>query len=246
MKAMIFAAGLGTRFKPLTDTMPKALVNISGKPLLEHVILKLKEEGFREIIVNVHHFGEQIIQFLKSKDNFGIRIEISDERDRLLDTGGAIKKAAWFFEDDESILIHNSDILSDVNLAAIYNTHIKNKVAGTLVVNNRNTSRYLFFDKQNHLKGWINEMNGQIKSSSYFDEKVHKKLAFFGIHVLSRDVVHFMDKFPDKFSIIDLYLSICDKVVLKAYVADNNTMVDVGRIESIPTAEEFLKSRILL
>ncbi|MDD2474801.1 MAG: sugar phosphate nucleotidyltransferase [Dysgonamonadaceae bacterium] len=243
MKAMIFAAGLGSRFKPLTDTMPKALVPVLGKPLLEHVIEKLKANGFDEIIINIHHFGDQIIQFLESKDNFGIRIETSDERAKLLDTGGAIKKASWFFDNDESILIHNTDIFSDVDISHVFETHLKNKVMATLVVNNRDTSRYLFFDKSNNLKGWINEKNGEVKSSSDFNPLKHKKLAFFGIHVLSGEAIQYMKEFGDKFSIINFYLSICNKTDVRAYLADDSSMVDVGRLESLKKAEEFIKTQ---
>ena len=123
MKAMIFAAGLGTRLRPLTDSMPKALVPVNGKPLLEHIILKLKEAGFDEIIVNVHHFPDKIIDFLRSKNNFNIRIEVSDEREMLLDTGGAIKKAAYFFDDEKPFLVHNVDILSNLDLKEVYCQH---------------------------------------------------------------------------------------------------------------------------
>ena len=131
MKAMIFAAGLGTRLKPITDILPKALVPIAGKPLLEHVILKLKAVGFDEIIVNIHHFPNQIIEFLKANNNFGIRIEVSDERDELLDTGGGIRKAARFFDDGKPFLVHNVDILSNVDLKALYHQHIRNNSLAT-------------------------------------------------------------------------------------------------------------------
>ena len=141
MKAMIFAAGLGTRLKPMTDTIPKALVPIAGKPLLEHVILRLKEAGFDELIVNVHHFPDQIIDFLRANNNFGIRIEISDERDVLLDTGGAIRKAAWFFDDGKPFLVHNVDILSNLNLGDLYHQHLTTNPLATLVVSERDTFR---------------------------------------------------------------------------------------------------------
>ena len=243
MKAMILAAGLGTRLKPFTNSTPKALVPILGKPVIEHVILKLKNSGFNEIIINIHHFGDQIIEFIKSKNYFDIRIEFSDERDKLLDTGGAIKKASWFFEEDESILIHNADILSDVDLIDLYNNHILTKALATLVVNERKTSRYLFFDKHNNLRGWINEKDGETISSSDYNTSAHHKLAFFGIHILSRDAISYMKSFPDKFSIIDFYLSVCDKNSVHAFIANENCMVDVGKLESVSAAEEFLKLR---
>ena len=155
MKAMIFAAGLGTRLKPLTDHMPKALVPVAGKPMLEHVIEKLKASGFNEIVINVHHFGNQIIDFLKEKDNFGIQIWISDETEELLDTGGGIKKAAHFF--DEPFLVHNADILSNVNLKDLYEFHQASKNDATLLVSPRKTVRYLLFNEENRLCGWVNK-----------------------------------------------------------------------------------------
>lgn len=175
---MILAAGLGTRLKPFTNNTPKALVPILGKPVIEHVILKLKNQGFDEIIINIHHFADQIIDFIKSKNYFDIRIEFSDEREKLLNTGGAIKKASWFFDEDESVLIHNADIISDVNLSAVYNHHIQSKAMATLVVNERKTSRYLFFDHNNNLRGWINEQDGETISSSDYSSVNHNKLAF--------------------------------------------------------------------
>jgi len=134
MKAMIFAAGLGSRLKPLTDTMPKALVPVAGRPMLEHVILKLKASGFTEIVINIHHFGEQIIDFLKANNDFGLTLHISDERDLLLDTGGGIRKARRFFENsDEPFLVHNVDILSDMNLKELYDFHLRNGSVATLL-----------------------------------------------------------------------------------------------------------------
>ena len=149
MKAMIFAAGLGTRLKPLTDHMPKALVPVAGKPILEHVIGKLKSSGFDEVVINVHHFADQIIDFLKAKDNFGIKIWISDETDELLDTGGGIQKAAPYF--DEPFLVHNADILSNVDLKALYDFHRTSGNDATLLVSPRKTVRYLLFDEKNRL-----------------------------------------------------------------------------------------------
>ncbi len=241
MKAMIFAAGFGTRLKPITNTIPKALVPVLGKPLLEHVIEKLKLAGFDEIIINIHHFGEQIIDFIASKDNFGIRIEFSDECERLLDTGGAIKKAAWFIKEDESILIHNVDILSDIDLAALYNQHIKNNSMATLVVSERETARYLLFDKSDRLQGWVNEKTGETKSPHPdFNYLNYQKLAFSGIHVISADALKLMEELPDKFSIIDFYLSICNKTNVQSYLSNESSMIDVGKLDSLKEAERFL------
>ncbi|MEA4809211.1 sugar phosphate nucleotidyltransferase, partial [Macellibacteroides fermentans] len=157
MKAMIFAAGTGSRLKPYTDHIPKALIPIDGKPMLEHIILKLKAAGFTEIIINVHHLGEQIIEFLAGKDNFGITIHISDERDYLLDTGGGIKHAAQFLQGDEPFLVHNVDIISNVDLKALYQHHLDTNPLATLLVSKRDTSRYLLFNKENKLSGWRNK-----------------------------------------------------------------------------------------
>ena len=164
MKAMIFAAGLGTRLKPLTDNKPKALVEVGGKTMLELVILKLKEAGFNEIVINIHHFGQQIIDYLKANNNFGLTIHISDERDYLLDTGGGIKKATPFLMGNEPFLVHNVDIFSNVDLRQLYENHLKSGATATLLVSQRKTARYLLFNKENKLCGWHNNETGEVKS----------------------------------------------------------------------------------
>ena len=238
---MIFAAGLGTRLKPLTDTMPKALVPISGKPLLQHVIEKLKTSGFDEIIINVHHFAEQIIDFVRANNNFGIHIAFSDERDKLLDTGGGIKKAAHFFNDGKPFLIHNVDILSDINLTKVYTIHQKNDAHATLLVSERKTSRYLLFDDENRLRGWINKQTGEVKSPfPDFKPSLYRELAFSGIHILSPEILDYMDDFPDKFSIIDFYLSVCGKAKIEAFNPPHVSLLDVGKINSLEEANRFL------
>ena len=241
--AMIFAAGLGTRLKPLTDTIPKALVPISGKPLLQHVIEKLSVSGFDEIVINVHHFSEQIIRFLQENNNFGLHIDVSDESDKLLDTGGGIRKAAAFLKGDEPFLVHNVDILSNADLKTLYNVHIQEKSIATLLVSQRKTNRYLLFDEQNVLKGWINESTGEVKSPyPDFSPENHQKFAFAGIQVISPEIFDKMKYVPDKFAIIDFYLSIADKVRIKGYPVDDLKMIDVGKIDSLKEAEEFLIS----
>lgn len=242
---MIFAAGLGTRLKPITDNMPKALVPVLGKPLLEHVIEKLKMAGFEEIIINIHHFGQQIIDFVASKDSFGIRIEFSDERERLLDTGGAIKKAGWFIDEGESILIHNVDILSDIDIAQVYNQHIHNNAMATLVVSERETARYLLFNKRDSLQGWVNEKTGETKFPLHdFNYQNYQKLAFSGIHILSAEALKLMNDLPDKFSIIDFYITICNKKNVQSYLSNVSSMIDVGKLDSLKKAEEFLQLKI--
>lgn len=148
---MIFAAGLGTRLRPLTDNMPKALVSVAGKTMLERVILKLKDAGFHDITINIHHFGSQIIDFLRANQNFGVDIHISDERGELLDTGGGIKKARPLLESNEPFLIHNADILTDLDLNAFYHHHLESDADATLLTNHRKTSRYLLMNQDNRL-----------------------------------------------------------------------------------------------
>ena len=242
MKALIFAAGLGTRLKPLTDTMPKALVPIDGKPLLEHVILKLKAAGFNQIIVNVHHFPDQIIEFLKSKNNFDLRIEISDERDKLLDTGGGVKKAKWFFDDGKPFLVHNVDILSNIDLQSLYQQHLETSPLATLVVSERDTFRYFLFDKEARLKGWINEKTGEVRPENLTNTELFNKLAFSGIQVLSPEVFKLMDHFPDHFSIVDFYLRNAAQQKIKAYVPHALKMIDVGKLNVLTEAEQFVRN----
>lgn len=242
MKAMIFAAGLGTRLKPITDSIPKAMVPVGDKPLLQHVIEKLKRSGFDEIIINVHHFPEQIIDFVRSNNNFGIRIEFSDESEQLLDTGGGIKKASHFFDDGKPFLVHNVDILSNIDLTELYQFHKNNQSEATLVCSERATSRYLLFDQHQHLKGWINEKTDEVKSPlPDFHPEKYTKLAFSGIHILNPSIFSHMERFPEKFSIIDFYLTICNAENIKAYVPHNLSLLDVGKIDSLDIAVNFLQ-----
>lgn len=233
MKALIFAAGLGTRLKPLTDNLPKALVPVHDKPLLEHVILKLKHAGFDEIIVNVHHFPELILEFLQSKNNFGIRIEISDERDFLLDTGGGIKKTAWFFDDGKPFLVHNVDIFSNVDLKALYNEHLLSERLATLVVSPRDTFRHLLFDENQVLRGWINEQTGITKPAGLTHPEKYQKLAFSGIQIIDPKVFKLMNNNEIKFSVIDFYLSQVETENILAYVQPGFRMLDIGKIQVI-------------
>jgi NDP-sugar pyrophosphorylase family protein len=241
MKALIFAAGLGTRLKPITDSIPKALVPINGKPLLQLVIEKLKSAGFNEIIINIHHFPNQIIDFLKEKNNFGIRIEVSNECDELLDTGGGIRKAAWFFDDGEPFLVHNVDILSNVDLNELYNKHLTTNSLATLVVSQRNTFRYLLFAENIRLNGWINEKTGETKPVGFKKSKSHLKLAFAGIQVLSPDVFEMMNGLNLKFPIMDFYLSNATTAIINGFVPANFKMLDVGKLNVLDDAEQFVR-----
>lgn len=244
MKAMIFAAGLGTRLKPLTDHMPKALVPVAGRPMLEHAILKLKAAGFNELVINIHHFGEQILDFLRANQNFGLTIHISDERDCLLNTGGGIRKAEPFFRGNEPFLVHNVDILSDTDLKALYEYHRQSGNDATLLASRRKTIRYLLFDDEKRLCGWINKDTLQTKPEGFaYNPEHHHEYAFSGIHVISPSLFHYMDeRWTGKFSIMDFYLQTCHEARIGGRLTDTLRLIDIGKPETLTQAEEFLAS----
>ncbi len=243
MKAMIFAAGLGTRLKPLTDHTPKALVPVNGHPMLEHVILKLKAAGCTEAVVNVHHFGQQIIDFLHANQNFGITIHISDERNELLDTGGGIKKASSFFSGTAPFLVHNVDILSDVDLKALYDFHLQSGNDATLLVSPRETSRYLLFDTNIRLCGWLNKPTGQTKPAGFiYRHDIYNEYAFSGIHVVSPSLFRYMDnQWEGKFPIMDFYLQTCKEARIGGYLVTGLQLIDIGKPDTLAQAAAFLK-----
>jgi NDP-sugar pyrophosphorylase family protein len=243
MKAMIFSAGLGTRLKPLTDALPKALVPIGGKPLLEHVIEKLKSSGFTDIVVNVHHFPGLIIDFLRSKNNFDINILISDERKELLNTGGGIVHTADFFEGEEAFLVHNVDILSNINLNDFVQYHQKHDAFATLVVSPRETARYFLFDDDLYLKGWTNIHTGGVKPAGLKSIGNYQKLAFSGIQILSSAALAQMKTYGKIFSVTDFYISESGKRPIKAYIPENYKMIDVGKLDALDKAEEFIRQK---
>ncbi len=237
MNALIFAAGLGTRLKPLTDTMPKAMVPVNGKPLVQILIEKLKSVGVTEIVINVHHFAQQIIDFVKANDSFGIDIKFSDETDMLLETGGGLKKASKLFSNTEPILVHNVDILSNADLESLYSGARHT----TMLVSERKTQRYLLFDDSNRLVGWTNIATGEVKSPFRdINPDNYHKYAFSGIQVFNQELLPYMDNWDGKFSIIDFYLSICDKVEIKCKADKELQLLDVGKLDTIAKAEEFL------
>ncbi len=243
-EAMIFAAGLGTRLRPLTDNLPKALVPVDGKPMLEHVLLRLKAAGFVHIVINIHHWGQKIIDFLEEKRNFGLAIDISDEREALLDTGGGIRKAVPYFRKGSPVLIHNVDILSDADLSAFYEQHEKSQASASLWVSKRDTSRYLLFDGENRLCGWENKKTGEVKSPfPGFCPAHYDAYAFGGIHVISSSLLERMQDWEEKFSIIDFYLSVAGGEVIKACPAPADAFwMDLGKPEALEKAERYLKS----
>ncbi|MBQ6965068.1 MAG: NTP transferase domain-containing protein [Bacteroidaceae bacterium] len=241
MNALIFAAGLGTRLKPLTDTMPKAMVPISGKPLVQIQIEKLKNIGIDHIVINVHHFAQQIIDFVRANNSFGIDIKFSDETDMLLETGGGLKKAARLFSNEQPILVHNVDILSNADLLSLY----QNAETTTLLVSQRKTQRYLLFDETDRLVGWTNIATGEVKSPYPSVQTLLspslKKYAFSGIQIFHPSLLPLMDAWQGKFSIIDFYLSICDKADIKCHFDSQLQLLDVGKLDTIAKAEAFLK-----
>ena len=239
MKAMIFAAGLGTRLRPLTDTMPKALVPVDGKPLLHHLLHKLQQAGCTHAVVNVHHHAQQIVEYVEQHD-YGMRIDISDESDMLLDTGGGLRKAGSLFHGDEPILVHNVDILSNIDFDTLLQSHHPDSLA-TVVVSHRNTGRYLLFDNNMRMQGWTNINSGEVKPQG-LDTTALQQAAFAGIHVVSPRIFEQMHSMPDKFSIIDFYLQAMNTHRIMGYIPQDFGMLDVGKIDSLAPAEEFVKS----
>ena len=238
MKAMIFAAGLGTRLKPITDSIPKALVKLNGKPILEYVINNLIQAGVSEIIINVHYLGNQIIEYLNQKNNFGIRIEISDESEQILDTGGGLIKASWFFDDNQPFIVHNVDVISNINLSEMLNFHAKNNAIATLAVRKRNTSRYFLFDNNNKLCGWKNTSTNK-KIISRPSDLLHQ-FAFSGIHILSPEIFNLIN-LSGSFSIVNFYLELAKTHSIMGYNHNEGYWFDIGNIKKLQQAEDFLK-----
>ena len=251
---MIFAAGLGTRLKPLTDTMPKALVPLAGKTLLQWQIEKLKAAGISDIVVNVHHFADKIIDYLRENNYFGCNIQVSDERDMLLETGGGLRKAKSLLTGfrrpasecpKDPILICNVDILSNIDIPTLLKAYNLDEM-GVVVVYPRDTQRYLLFDETNRLCGWTNiatgEVRGPVADNQYLIANT-RKLAFSGMQLLNPRIFEVMDKVVtekgEKFSLIDLYLNIAEKEILRAFIPENYRMMDVGKINQLSEAESF-------
>jgi NDP-sugar pyrophosphorylase family protein len=259
MKAMIFAAGLGTRLKHLTDTCPKALVKVGDKPMLQHTIEQLIQHGFDEIIINIHYLGNQIKDFLRQHQNFGIRIEISDETDLILETGGGLIKAQSFFDDGKPFLVCNADVFTNINLTEFYTTHLQNNAIATLAVRNRKSSRLLLFDKHNKLCGWQNLKNDEIKFPSVFgDSKTYalnefnkisryarndiNEFAFSGYQIISPELFKHQTR-SDIFSLVEWYIDICAQQTITAYVHNDDIWIDIGSPEQLEKANEIYKNK---
>ncbi len=241
MKVMLFAAGLGTRLRPLTDTMPKAMVPVANRPLIDIVLHHLIAQGATEVVVNVHHFAEQIIRYVESHE-WPIPVRISNESEQLLNTGGGLRQALPLFTTDEAspILIHNVDILSNAPLRAFYEQN--QQADATLMVSERTTQRYLLFDDEMQLKGWTNIATGEVRSP-YPDlcpERLHR-YAFSGIHLFSPSLHPVMQSYPEAFPIMDFYLEQCARLNIKGYLQPYLKLLDVGKLNTLHEAEAFVK-----
>lgn len=241
MKAFILAAGLGSRLGELTSNKPKALVQINGQELLGLLITHLKNKGYNEFLVNIHHHSQLVLDYLQENNNFNVQIQMSDEREELLDTGGAILKARHFFKGTEPVLIHNVDIISEIDFDLLRDYHVINKSLATLCVRSRNSDRALLFNSNMLLKGWMNKKNNDFK---WVDSAISKfePLAYNGIYLASPD-------FPDhlqhsgKFSIIDAWLSMAKSQRIKGYLDKSENWYDLGTPEKLQIAEKYLKSK---
>lgn len=237
MKAMILSAGLGTRLRPLTNDRPKALIEINGEPMLGKLIKRLAGSGFNELIINVHHLGDQIINFLDQNNDFGGSISISDESDLLLDTGGGLKNAQGFFADHQPFLVYNVDIFSDMNLSVLMDHHRTHKPLATLVVRDRESSRYLLFDDQMILCGWENVFTGE-RILARKTETIHR-YAFSGIHVISPEIFSLITE-NGVFSIIEVYLRLAGEHIIQGYSENESMWIDLGKKEGLIEAEKQL------
>lgn len=236
MKAMILAAGLGTRLKPFTDEHPKALAEVNGKSLLQRNIEYLASFDITDVIVNVHHFPGQITDIIKQNKGFGSNITISDEKDKVMETGGGLMKAKDFFDADEPFVLMNVDVLTDLNLRRMIKQHKSTKSLATLAVTHRNTNRYFLFDDLENLCGWKNIKTGEQKiskeSGKYFEK------AFSGVHVISPKIFPLI-KLKGKFSMVDVYLQLCKTNCIMGFDHSTTKFVDVGKPESITIAEKI-------
>lgn len=237
MKALIFAAGKGTRLKPFTDFHPKALAKVNGIPLLQRNIEYLKSFGINDFVINIHHFGGQIVDFLKENNNFNCKIEISDEHEELLETGGGLVFARKFLDFDEDFLIMNADILTDLNITDLVEFHKKRKDFVTLAVSDRNSSRKLLFNDEMVLRGWMNVQSGEQRLAEF--NKGFKAYAFSGIHCINPQIFSKIKR-KGKFSIMEEYLDMMQTEEIHGFLHDSR-LVDVGRPESVIEAELYFK-----
>ncbi len=238
MKAFILAAGLGSRLAPLTHTKPKALVEINGKPMLQHLTERLIQQGFDEILVNVHHFSRAVIDFLEKQHNFGVSVSISDESTQLLDTGGAILKAADFFKGNEPVLVHNVDVYTDMNFIKLMEQHQKSKAVVSPVVRNRHSTRKLLFDKNFFLAGWKHLQKNEVRWVHNPLKEVVER-AYSGVYVASPQYPEMFD-LKGSFSIIDQWLSMANRCVIRGVEYNKGLWFDLGSVAKIKEAENSI------
>lgn len=235
-KAMLFAAGLGSRLKPWTDHHPKALAPVNGKSLLQRNIMYLQKHGISDVIINVHHFASQIKEAIAANTGWGSAITISDETDAVLETGGGLKKAGWYFKAEEDFVVMNVDILTDLDLSAMISRHRQQKPLATLAVSQRETSRYFLFDEKNILSGWRNVKTGEERIVRANNGLIQK--AFSGIHVINSSLLALLHQ-EGKFSMVDVYLGLAKDHIISCYDHTGANMIDVGKPESIAKAEKI-------
>jgi N-acetyl-alpha-D-muramate 1-phosphate uridylyltransferase len=233
MKAMLLAAGLGSRLKPWTDHHPKALAPVNGKPLLQRNIEYLQTVGITEVVVNVHHYAQQIIDALTTHNGWGSTVTISNESDEVLETGGGLQKAAWFFNDAAPFLLMNADILTNLDIVAMQAAHAQAQPLATLAVTQRDTSRYFLFDAQQQLCGWQNVKTGEQKQPRPGDNLQQR--AFSGIHIINPAIFSLIP-FRGKFSMVDVYLHLCSQHTIKGFDHSDGLLLDVGKPDALELA----------
>jgi NDP-sugar pyrophosphorylase family protein len=236
MKAMIFAAGLGKRLGKITETVPKALVDINGKTVLQQAVEKCSASGFDDIIINVHHFADMVEDEVKRLNSLGFRISVSDERDRLLENGGGLYKARNFFGKDP-FLLYNVDIVSDLNLTSLYKLHLEKKGLATLAVRHRPGKRFLLIDKDGQLRGWRNISTGEMILAGVTDEGL-SEIAFSSMHIVEPEIFNYMSE--GVYSMIDLYLRLAGEHNIYTLKHDEGYWIDVGTPESLEYVRKFL------
>jgi NDP-sugar pyrophosphorylase family protein len=234
--AMIFAAGLGTRLKPWTDLHPKALAVVNGKPLLQRNIEYLRRFGIDRLVINVHHFADQVIAFLEDHNHFGCHITVSCEKEQPLETGGGLKFAAPYLKDAENFFVINTDILTDLNLYAMAAFHRELQPTATIAVSDRDSSRAFLFDQGDHLCGWRNNKSGEERISVPNPDLVAR--AFSGIHLIHHSFFDLLTE-EGRFSMVDVYLRLCTRHSIMGYDHSGGILVDVGKPESIALAEKY-------
>ncbi len=237
MEAMIFAAGLGTRLLDETSNKPKALVGVGGKTLLQRSIEKLTLAGVSKIVVNVHHFSEQVIHFIESR-TWDVPVLVSDESNLLLETGGGLKKAAPLFTGSEPVVLYNVDVISDLDLHLLREQHLQSEALATLCVRNRQTQRYFKFDRKMQLVGWINKKTGETKISRAASFENASELAFSGIHIIEPELLNYLPD-EDRFPIVNVYLEMAKPKTIKGFLDQSELWMDVGKPAELKAAREM-------